>query len=86
MRSPSSGRSPDIAWLSEAPAGGSLLPGECVSVTVTFDSTGVAPGAYEAELLINNDDPHTPRISLPVEMMVAEVAFDSRRDVLDGRL
>ena len=32
-----------------------------------------ARGAHDAELLINNDDPHTPRISLPVEMMVAEV-------------
>ena len=63
---------PDTAWLSEDPVGGSLLPGECVSVTVTFDSTGMAPGAYEAELLINNDDPHTPRISLPVEMTVPE--------------
>jgi len=64
------GPAPDIAWLSEDPAGGSVLPGECVSVTVTFNSTGMAPGAYEAELLINNDDPHTPRISIPVQMTV----------------
>ena len=62
----------DTTWLSEDPAGGSVLPGECVTVAVTLDSTGMAPGAYEAELLINNDDPYTPRISLPVEMTVPE--------------
>jgi PKD domain/Repeat of unknown function (DUF6923) len=63
---------PDTTWLSEDPAGGAVPPGECVTVTVTFDSTGLAPGVYEAELLLNNDDPHTPRISLPVQMTVAE--------------
>jgi hypothetical protein len=64
------GVAPDLAWLSEDPVSGSVLPGECVSVAVSFDSTGMAPGGYSARLLVNSNDPHEPRIELPVSLTV----------------
>jgi hypothetical protein len=61
---------PDIPWLSESPAGGTLAPGDCQTVTVTFDSTGLAPGDYFGDLLIDSNDPDTPRLTVPVSLTV----------------
>jgi hypothetical protein len=64
------GPAPDIAWLSEDPANGSVPPAGCATVAVTFDSAGLAPGGFSASLLVNSDDPHQPRIDLPVSLTV----------------
>jgi PKD repeat protein len=61
---------PGIPWLSESPASGTLLPGECVDVTVTFDSTGLARGPYTGNLLVDSNDPDTPQVAVPVQMTV----------------
>jgi len=44
------------AWLGETPAGGTLQPADCVLVDVTFDSTGLVPGAYSVNVVITSDD------------------------------
>jgi hypothetical protein len=82
----------DVPWLSEDPTEGTLLPGECMTVGVTFDSTMMDPGEYLASLLILSNDPDTPEVEVPVTMTVLapaeivdvtytavglEVAFDS---------
>ena len=64
------GGTADIPWLSEDPISGTVLPGECTDVTVTFDSNGVMAGEYFANLLINSDDPDTPVVNVPVTMIV----------------
>jgi len=64
------GEMPDIAWLSEDPVSGSVPPAGCSTVGVSFDSTGLAPGGYNASLIVNSDDPHEPRIELPVSLTV----------------
>jgi PKD repeat protein len=64
----------DIPWLSETPTSGSVLPGECTTVDVTFDSTGVAPGDYNAGLLIESNDADDPEITIPVTMTVLQPA------------
>jgi PKD repeat protein len=64
----------DIPWLSETPTSGSVPPGECVVVDVTFDSTGLASGDYFAALLITSNDPDTPEITIPVQLTVLEPA------------
>ena len=60
----------DVPWLSESPITGTVPGGGCQEVEVTFDSTGVAPGDYQARLLIVSDDPDTPQVEVPVTMHV----------------
>ncbi len=50
----------DVGWLSLNPAGGTVAPGGSTNVTVTFDSTGLAPGTYQANLCIYSNDPDLP--------------------------
>ena len=72
----------DIPWLSVSPDLATIPPGGAVSVDVTFDSTGLTPGAYAGYLCVNSDDPVTPivvvPVSLTVEAAVIEVAVDIR--------
>ncbi len=60
----------DVPWLSEDPSQGSIDPGMCQTVTVTFDATGMAPGDYLANLLIDSNDPDEPEVIVPVTMTV----------------
>src|SRR5690606_32589248 len=50
----------DISWLSVSPAAGTTAPGASSDVTVTFDTTGLAPGEYEALLCVDSNDPVNP--------------------------
>ncbi len=68
---PCGGPGPGIPWLSESPTGGSLPPGQCQDVVVTFDSTGLAPGTYTGTLQVNSNDTQTPQIDVPVTLTVA---------------
>ena len=61
---------PDIPWLSEAPTSGTVLPGECQDVTVTFDSAAMAHGDYFGSLLIDSNDPDEPTVTVPVQLTV----------------
>jgi hypothetical protein len=47
----------DVPWLSEAPTSGAVPGGGSTPVTVTFDSTGLATGAYHANLCVSSNDP-----------------------------
>ena len=61
----------DIPWLSLSPTSGSTAGGTSSNVTVTFDSTGLADGSYDANLCVASNDPATPLVVVPVEMTVA---------------
>jgi hypothetical protein len=60
----------DVPWLSESPASGTLPVGEQQAVTVTVDTTGLAPGVYGATILVNSDSPRRPAIAVPVKLVV----------------
>ncbi len=66
----------DIPWLSEVPTSGTVLPGEATDVAVTFDSTGLAIGTYNANLCIVSNDPdagpgnETNLVIVPVTLIV----------------
>jgi hypothetical protein len=47
----------DIPWASVAPDNGTTVPGDTDTVTVTFDSTGLAAGTYVAALCVTSNDP-----------------------------
>ncbi|MFU8771589.1 MAG: choice-of-anchor J domain-containing protein [Anaerolineales bacterium] len=68
---PSACESPtDVPWLSVEPDSGITSPGGSDEVTVTFDSTGVEPGVYDAFLCVISDDPVNPLVEVSVTLEV----------------
>lgn len=47
----------DVSWLSVSPASGTTAGASSSPVTVTFDSTGLAPDTYFAHLCVASNDP-----------------------------
>jgi hypothetical protein len=60
----------DIPWLSVSPDTGTTLPLDSTVLDVAFDSTGLTPGDYNANLCVNSDDPITPIVPVPVTLTV----------------
>jgi hypothetical protein len=60
----------DVPWLSVAPNSGSLIPFGSQSVDVTFDSTGLTPGDYTANVCVNSNDPANATVPVPVTLTV----------------
>jgi hypothetical protein len=60
----------DIPWISADPTSGSVAAGECVTVEVTLDATGLELGEYYAWLVADSNDPATPEVTIPVTMTV----------------
>ncbi len=61
----------DVTWLSEDPVAGTVPADGSLSITVTFDATGLIGGDYFANLIIRPED--APRISVPVTLHVLDV-------------
>jgi len=66
------GPPPDLTWLSEDPLAGTVDPGQCQAVDVTFDSTGLTAGTYLGSLDIDSNDPDEPTVNVPVQLTVQE--------------
>ncbi|QSB15678.1 S8 family serine peptidase [Natronosporangium hydrolyticum] len=61
-------------WLSVSPAAGAVAPGGSQVVEVSFDSAGLADGDVVAgTLCVASDDPESPVVEIPVELVVEEV-------------
>jgi uncharacterized repeat protein (TIGR01451 family) len=60
----------DIPWLSEEPLFGTLEPGVCQPITVTFDSLDLPLGEYFDLLKVFSNDPMTPEVTVPVTLNV----------------
>ena len=68
----------DVPWLAVSPDNGTTLGGATTPVAVTFDSTGLSAGTYNANLCITSNDPdpgpgnETELVIVPVELVVTE--------------
>ncbi len=66
----------NVPWLSEVPTNGTTAGGASTPVQVTFDSTGLAAGTYNANLCVDSNDPDagpgngTDLVIVPVELIV----------------
>jgi DNA-binding beta-propeller fold protein YncE len=63
----------DVPWLSVAPETATITGHSSLTVTVTFDATGLEPGQYAADLAIeHNDSAQAFPLMLPVTLDVVE--------------
>jgi hypothetical protein len=60
----------NVPWLSASPTSGTTSAGATSNVAVTFDSTGLAPGSYEALLCVASNDPENAIVEVPVSLNV----------------
>jgi hypothetical protein len=58
------------AFASVQPDSGSLLPGQQTDVTVQLDATDLISATYQANILIDSNDPATPQAVVPVTLHV----------------
>jgi subtilisin family serine protease len=71
------------AWLSATPPSGSAGIGATNSVSVGFDSTGMAAGTYNANLCLASNDAAHPMTVVPVTMTVSAPALTFTQDFDD---
>jgi len=60
----------DIPWLSEQPTSGTLQPGACQDIQVTFNSHGMNMGLYQGKLVLRREDLLQAEIEVNVDMQV----------------
>jgi len=60
----------DVPWLSASPVAGTIAPAGNQVVDVSFDSTGLALGLYQATICVFSNDPDEPIVPVPVTMEV----------------
>jgi len=74
----------DVPWLSVNPLGAQgQAPGASVPVTVSLDSTGLAPGVYNANLCVQSDDPD-PGPGNGTELVIVSVELTVTEDIGPG--
>ena len=64
-----------LLWLSLSDTAGSTAAGGSTDVTVTFDTSALAPGTYTAALCVNSDDPDEGEVVVNVDLEVIEGFF-----------
>ncbi|MCD4746523.1 MAG: hypothetical protein K8R58_09500, partial [Bacteroidales bacterium] len=73
-------------WLSITNNGSGIVPpnGGSVDVTVHFDATGLNIGTYNAEIIINSNDPVNPVKTIPVTLEVISATSLNIKEFLEG--
>jgi subtilisin family serine protease len=61
----------DVPWLSVSPTSGTLAPGGKTSLTVSVDTTGLAQGAYLANIFILTNSGREDAVRVPVSLVVS---------------
>jgi len=67
-------------WLSVDPASGTVMPGESMDLTVTFNATGLDVGEYETNIIIECNDPDEPTVIIPARLSVRAIIGDVNGD------
>lgn len=57
-------------WISFDIEQGQIEPDGFVEIQVTFDTVGLQPGQYHAEIMVISDDPVHPQVTIPVSLTV----------------
>jgi hypothetical protein len=65
-----SGTPQDVPWLLTSPSSGTLAGGGSQTVTVGVDTTGQAPGIYDATLVVKSNSGRQPEVPIAVRLIV----------------
>lgn len=57
-------------WLTVAPTGGTIVPGETDIIDVGFDAVGLDAGIYYGTIIIESNDVQNPTVEIPVSLTV----------------
>jgi subtilisin family serine protease len=60
----------DVLWLSETPTEGTIAPDGSLTIDITVDTTGLAPGVYQATVVVKTDDPDHSSLPVPITLIV----------------
>ncbi len=77
----------DAGWLSVSPAAGTIQPGSVTPIQVVFNSTGLAPGSYSANILVHSNDPDQPVFTIPASLIRSAInitTVDNENNLLTG--
>ena len=61
---------PSAGFITLNPASGQITTGNTTNVTATFNASNLNPGTYNANIVINSNDPVTPQKLVPVTLNV----------------
>jgi hypothetical protein len=71
----------DVPWLSVAPSTVTVPAGNSRTVTVTVDATNLAPGLYQAQLLVETNTPYdVPAVGVSAMVAFLDVTAGGRGD------
>jgi hypothetical protein len=59
-----------VPWLSVSPASGVVPQGYQRPISLDFNSAGLAEGVYTDSLIVDTNDPDSPRLALPVTLTI----------------
>ena len=62
-----------IGWVSASPRAGTVAPGGSQPITFTLNAANMEVGSYQADFVINSNDPVNPEIIVPVIMHVTDI-------------
>ena len=62
----------DVPWLTVSPGEGTVEPGASTALQLTFDSTGMPAGVYDAMVAVVSNDPSTGVSVIPVRLLVTK--------------
>jgi subtilisin family serine protease len=60
----------DVPWLTVSPDSGTLAAGSSIPLRVDIDTSGLVPGVYLASLVVESNAGSTPRLRIPVSLVV----------------
>jgi hypothetical protein len=63
-------------WMICNPLSGNILPGSELDVNVSLDATNLIQFEYQANIVINSNDPYNSRITIPVNLTIEPTGVD----------
>jgi len=66
----------DAEWLTEYPTEGNITPSNYTNVTITFNASNLAEGAYNATIIVKSNDPDESSVLIPVNLAIIPPEHD----------